>query len=56
MSSYGQSSELTFFKTSGVGYTDIGNKDINNKNVGSINVGSKENYNKRSKVLPIFLI
>jgi hypothetical protein len=45
-----------FFKISSVNYKDVGSKDVSNKDIGNINVGSKENYNKRSKVLLVFLI
>jgi hypothetical protein len=40
MLSYGQSPELTFFKTSGIDYKDVGSKEFNSKDVGSINVNS----------------
>jgi hypothetical protein len=54
--SYGQSPELTFFKTSGVGRKDISSKDISNKDVGSIDVSSLENCDKKSSLLLVFLI
>jgi hypothetical protein len=54
--SYGQSPELTFFKTSGVGRKNVSSKDVNNKDVGNINVSSIENCDKRSSVLLAFLI
>jgi hypothetical protein len=46
-----------FFKTSGVGYKDVSSKEFSSKDVGSIDVVSRENYNKRSRVLlAVFLI
>ena len=45
-----------FFKTKGVGYKDIGNKNVSNKNVSSIDVDNKENCDKKSSVLLVFLI
>jgi hypothetical protein len=56
VSSYNQSPELTLFKTSGVGRKDVDNKEFSSKDVGSIDVGSRENCDKRSKVLLVFLI
>jgi hypothetical protein len=54
---YGQSPELTLFKTSGVSRKDVSNKDVSSKDVSSINVGSQENYNKKNRVLlTVFLI
>jgi hypothetical protein len=49
------------FRTSGVGRRDVGSKEVNSKDVGSIDVssidvGSRENCNKRSRVLLVFLI
>jgi hypothetical protein len=38
MSSYGQSPELTFFGTSGVGRKDVGSREFSSKDVGSIDV------------------
>jgi hypothetical protein len=57
MLSYGQSPELTFFKTSGVGHKDVNSKEFSNKDVSSIDISSQENCNKRSRVLlAVFLI
>jgi hypothetical protein len=56
MSSYGQSPELTLFKTSGVGRKDVDSKEVSSKDVSNIDVGSQENCNKRSRVLLVFLI
>jgi hypothetical protein len=53
---YGQSPELMFFKTSGVGRKDVSSKDVNNKGVESIDVSSYKNCNKKSNVLLVFLI
>jgi hypothetical protein len=44
------------FKTSDVGRKDISSKEVSNKNISSIDVGSQENYNKKSRVLLVFLI
>jgi hypothetical protein len=54
--SYGRSSELTLFRTSGVGRKDVSSKDVSNKDVGSINVSSLENCDKKSSLLFVFLI
>jgi hypothetical protein len=54
--SYGQSLELMFFRTSDVSCKDVSSKDISNKDVGSIDVSNKENRDKRSSVLLVFLI
>jgi hypothetical protein len=54
--SYGRSPELTFLRTSGVGYKNVSSKDVSNKDVSSINVSSLKNYNKRSSFLFVFLI
>jgi hypothetical protein len=56
MLSYGQSPELTFFKTSGVSHKDVGSREFSSKDISSINVNSQENYNKKSRVLLVFLI
>jgi hypothetical protein len=46
-----------FFRTSNVSYKDVDSKEFSNKDVGSIDVSSRENCNKRSRVLlTVFLI
>jgi hypothetical protein len=54
--SYGQSPELTLFKTSGVSRKNISNKDVSNKDVSSINVSGLENCDKKNSFLLVFLI
>jgi hypothetical protein len=56
VSSYGQSLELTFFRTSGVGRKDVNSKDVSNKDVSSIDVSGLENCDKRNSLLLVFLI
>jgi hypothetical protein len=53
---YGQSPELTLFRTSGVGRKDVSSKDVSSKDVGSIDVSGLENYDRRSRLLLVFLI